>query len=148
MNRDIATMLRTATLLGVCAILWACSNGAQAPIEVRNAWSPAAPPGADAAAVYLEVKANATDTLLGASTPVAAQAEMHTTLQAQGMMQMRPIERLEIRAGESIKFEPAGKHFMLTGLRQPLAADSQFPLTLRFAKAGAVTVAVKVGAAP
>lgn len=140
-------MLRTATLLGVCAILWACSNGARAPIEVRDAWSPVAPPGAGAAAVYLEVKAGETDTLLGASTPVAAQAEMHATLQAQGMMQMRPIERLEIRAGESIKFEPAGKHFMLTGLRQPLAADSQFPLTLRFAKAGAVTVAVRVGAA-
>ena len=147
MNRNIVTMLRTATLLGVCAILWACSNGAQAPIEVRDAWSPVAPPGASAAAVYLEVKANETDTLLSASTPVAEQAEMHTTLQAEGMMQMRTIERLEIRAGESIKFEPAGKHFMLTGLRQPLAADSHFPLTLRFAKAGEVTVAVKVSAA-
>jgi len=147
MNPDMGARRKTIALLGVCALLWACSNGTHAPIEVRNAWSPVAPPGASAAAVYLEVKAYETDTLLGVSTPAAEQADMHTTLQADGMMQMRPIERLEIRAGESARFEPGGRHFMLTGLRQPLAADSQFPLTLRFARSGDVTVTVKVSAA-
>jgi hypothetical protein len=44
-----------------------------------------------------------------------------------------------------VKFEPGGKHFMLTGLRQPLPVDAQFPLTLHFDKAGEVTVTVRVG---
>ncbi|HEY4368505.1 MAG TPA: copper chaperone PCu(A)C [Steroidobacteraceae bacterium] len=140
-------MRKILSLLCCCCVLWACSNGGHTPIEVLNAWSPPAPPGLGVAAVYLEVRASQADTLLGVSTPVAEQAGMHTTLQADGMMQMRPIERLEIQSGESVKFAPGGKHLMLTGLRQPLAVDSQFPLTLRFAKAGEITVNVKVGAA-
>jgi copper(I)-binding protein len=101
--------------------------------------------------VYLKLRAQAPDTLLGASTPVAEQAEMHTSTQVDGMMQMRPLERLDLAAGESAEFEPGGRHLMLTGLRQPLATGAQFPLTLRFAKAGELVVQVKViapGAAP
>ena len=142
---------RVVALLYVGAMLCGCAGSHRPPVEAFDAWSPAAPPGAAAAAVYLKLRAQAQDTLLGASTPVAGQAEMHTTTQVDGMMQMRPLERLDLAAGESAEFEPGGRHLMLTGLQRPLAVGTQFPLTLRFATAGELVVQVKViapGAAP
>jgi copper(I)-binding protein len=143
--RIASSLLSLLCVLSSASMLSSCSDRSRAPIEVTDAWSPPAPPGAAAAAVYLVVKANAADMLTGAATPVADQADMHATLESGGMMQMRPIERLELHPGESVKFEPGGKHFMLTGLRQPLPVDARFPLTLSFDKAGEVTVTVRVG---
>lgn len=142
---------RVVTLLYAGAMLCGCAGGNQPPVEALDAWSPAVPPGARAAAVYLKVRTHAPDTLLGASTPVADQAEMHATMQVDGMMHMRPLERLDLAAGESAEFEPGGRHLMLTGLHQPRAVGAQFPLTLRFAKAGELVVQVNVvapGTAP
>jgi copper(I)-binding protein len=44
----------------------------------------------------------------------------------------------------TVKFEPGGLHIMLVGLAHPLASGSDFPLTLRFEKAGELTVRVRV----
>lgn len=136
-----------ACLLCAVMLLAACSKTAQAPIEVSNAWSPLAPPGATVVAVYAEVVARQADTLLNVSSAIAETTELHSTLEENGMMQMRPVPQLALRAGETVRFEPGGLHLMLTGLRQPLPAQSQFPLVLHFATAGDVTVAVRVRAA-
>jgi len=137
------TVIRVC-LFSAVLLLAACGKTAQAPIEVRNAWSPLTPPGATVAAVYAEVSARQADTLLSASSPVAETTQMHSTLEDNGMMQMRPVSQLALHADETVRFEPGGLHLMLTGLRQALPADSQFPLTLHFAKAGDVTVTVQV----
>jgi len=138
------TVIR-ACLFCATVLLAACGKtAAEPPIEVRNAWSPLTPPGATVAAVYAEVSARQADTLLSASSTVAETTAMHSTLEDNGMMQMRPVHELALRAGETVRFEPGGLHLMLTGLRQPLPADSQFPLLLHFAKAGDVTVTVQV----
>jgi copper(I)-binding protein len=136
-----------SSLLCAFLLLTACGKTVQAPIEVRNAWSPVAPPGASVIAVYAEVSARDADTLLSASTSVAETAQMHSTTEENGMMTMRPLEKLELKAGETARFEPGGMHWMLIGPHQALPADSQFPLTLHFAKAGDVTVTVNVRAA-
>jgi hypothetical protein len=96
------------------------------------------------AAVYADIVANRADTLLGASTPVAETADMHSTLEQDGMMQMRPLGEVRMTAGQEVRFEPGGKHIMLSKIRQVLPAGTRFPLTLRFAVAGDVAVTVKV----
>lgn len=134
-------------LFSAALLLAACSQTTQAPIEIRNAWSPLTPPGATVAAVYAEVSARQADTLLSASSTVAETTEMHSTLEENGMMHMRPVHELALQAGETVRFAPGGMHLMLTGLHQALPADAQFPLVLHFAKAGDVTVTVQVRAA-
>jgi hypothetical protein len=62
-------------------------------------------------------------------------------------MQMRQIkDGLPIEAGKTIELKPGGIHFMLLGLDGGLNAGEALPLTLEFAKAGAVEVAVPVSA--
>lgn len=139
-----ASAFRTGVLLpGLCAVVSACGN-AGAPVEVRNAWSPVAPPGAGVVAVYAQIVAHDTDMLVSASTPVAERAEMHATLEENGMMRMRAIDRLELPAGKSVRFEPGGRHLMLTGLQRDMPAGTNFPLTLRFSRAGDIEVNVRV----
>ena len=109
-------------------------------------WSPAAPPGASTIAVYFEARARAADALIGVSTPLADQADVHATTEVDGMMQMRPVARVDLPARKTIKLAPGGMHVMLTGVHQPLAAGAQFPLHLKFANAGEVDVTVIVKA--
>lgn len=113
-------------------------------MKVRDAWSPAMPPGSSVIAVYAQIESNQSDTLLGAVTPVAETVDMHATLEQDGMMHMEPLDKLALAAGQAVRFEPGGKHIMLSGVRQVLPVGTRFPLTLRFAVAGEITVEVTV----
>jgi copper(I)-binding protein len=84
------------------------------------------------------------DDLTGLSTPIADKAEMHRTATENGISHMDAVADLPLKANGGVTFSPGGLHVMLTGLKQPLKAGDNFPLTLNFAKAGAVTVSVSV----
>ena len=71
-------------------MLAACSRVPSSGITVEDAWSPAAPPGAGALAVYAQIVPAQDDTLLRVSSSAAANAELHATLEQDGVMQMRP----------------------------------------------------------
>lgn len=85
------------------------------------------------------------DTLVSATSPVAQKVEIHSMKMDGGIMRMRPLpDGLAIPAGGRMELKPGGFHIMLIGLKAPLALGKNVPLTLRFAKAGAVTVQLKV----
>jgi copper(I)-binding protein len=114
-------------------------------VMVQEAWARASAGAAKAGAAYVTLMGGAQpDTLVGASTPVAATAEPHETINDNGVMKMRPAPRVEIPAHQTVTFAPGGTHIMLMGLKQPLTAGQSFPLTLTFAHAAPVTVEVQV----
>lgn len=122
----------------------ACGQTAREPVVVDDAWANATPVGATVAAVYLKVTTKDADTLLAATTTVADHIEMHTSSEENGMMRMRPLPTAPLEPGKPFTFAPAGAHFMLMGLRQPLQAGLKFPMTLQFQRAGERTVQVQV----
>jgi periplasmic copper chaperone A len=118
-------------------------------VKITDAWARATPGGAQTAAAYVTVESTAGDRLTGASTPAAQKAEIHEMTMDGNVMKMRPVEGIDLPAGQSVTLKPGGYHIMLTGLAKPLQEGQTFPLTLDFAKAGTrqVTVSVeKVGA--
>jgi hypothetical protein len=116
-------------------------------VTVRDAWARATPPGKAVAAAYLTVTGGPrADRLLSAATPRAAMAELHVVTESDGMSRMRQTDGVEVPAGKAVTLAPQGTHVMLMGLDEPLVAGQQFPLTLQFATAGAVTVTVVVRA--
>ena len=60
------------------------------------------------------------------------------------VMRMREVGTIDVPAGGTVELQPGGLHLMLMGLKKPLVAGQAFPLTLRFEKAGAVEVQMKV----
>ncbi|MGO8920647.1 MAG: copper chaperone PCu(A)C [Stellaceae bacterium] len=115
-------------------------------IEISHPWARATASAAANGAVYLKIvnHGSSDDTLTAAATPAAAKAELHTSLNDNGVMKMRPLAEVPLKAGGSAEFKPGGMHIMLLGLKQPLKAGDSFPLTLTFKQAGAVETTVMV----
>lgn len=98
-----------------------------------------------AAYVSIENRGSASDRLVGASSPVAGKTELHTMSMHDNVMRMREVEAIAIAPGARVVMRPgAGYHIMLLNLKKPLKAGEQFPLTLRFEKAGKVEITVEV----
>ncbi len=119
-----------------------------AQLIVTAPWSRPTPPGASVGVMYLAIRNEGSkpDRLLGATTPIAAEATMHETRDAGGVMEMRAVGAVDLPPGKTVRLEPSGLHLMLTGLRRPLRAGMRFPVRLRFARAGSLTVLVVVRA--
>ena len=113
-------------------------------LVVERAWARASVARNGAAYVTIRNDGKAMDKLVAVSTPVAAKAELHTHLMDKGIMRMRPIEAVEVHPGAPAVMQPGGNHIMLMGLKHKLRKGETFPLTLRFARSGQVTVTVQV----
>ena len=113
-------------------------------LAIEGAWARPTPEGTSISAGYLKItnSGDKPDVLLGASTPVAASAELHESLMtADGVMTMRPLENgLEIKPGETVELKPAGTHIMILGVKEPLKEGQTIPVKLNFKTAGTVEV--------
>ena len=118
-------------------------------LDVQQVWARATPAGARTGAIYLTVVngTGADDKLVGASTPAAREAQLHTMIDEGGIMKMRPLASIEIKAGATVTLKPGGTHVMLLGLQKPLKPGTSFPLTLEFEKSGKREVTVSVAKA-
>jgi periplasmic copper chaperone A len=113
-------------------------------LEVNNAWAGATPGKAENGAAYLTIQSSTADRLVSVSSPVAKKAELHSMSMQGAVMKMRPIDGLDVPAGQPVALKPGGEHIMLMGLNQQLHEGQSFPLTLDFEKAGPRTVTVTV----
>lgn len=99
-------------------------------------------------AAYLTIRnrGGADDRLLGAGFAGARRVEMHETrVSPEGLATMRPVESIEIPAGEEIRLEPGGLHLMLMGLESSLVSGDTVHLLLKFETNGTRTVPAEVG---
>jgi periplasmic copper chaperone A len=133
-----------AFLLGLLAA--ASASAAESTINVEKAWARATTSAGATGVVYMSLAdvGPAADRLIGVATPVATHADMHIMVMEGNVMQMRPVDAVDVKSGERIQFKPNGLHIMLTDLKQPLTRGERFPVTLDFEKAGKVDVEVLV----
>lgn len=115
-------------------------------VTAGNVWVRATAPGQNAAGAYMELTSAAGAALVGAETPVAAKAELHTMSMDGGVMRMRAVEKIDLPARKAVKLAPGGFHVMLIDIKQPLKAGDKVPLTLTIRGAGAVLSTIKVEA--
>jgi copper(I)-binding protein len=148
----------------IAALLWVlASTGAASPgsvsIVVSDAWSR---PATGTAVVYATVRntASVPDTLVGGSSPVATQVELHESSEEKGqgkpmmmgnvampmgntMMSMKTVSSIPVPAHGSVSLHPGGYHLMLD-LRRDVRAGEVLPLRLHFAHAGWIATNVRV----
>ena len=115
-------------------------------IDIHAPWARASVTKTGAAYLELANHGSAPDKLIAASTPIAAKAELHENKMENGVMEMRPVDGIDIAPGGTATLKPGGYHLMLMGLKEPLKAGGHFPLTLTFAKAGKIDIQVPVEA--
>jgi periplasmic copper chaperone A len=135
-------------LLAAACVLcsFAAVAGENAGIAVTDAWMRASLGQVPTTAAYfrIENKGAGEDQLVGVSTPVAGMSHLHESVADNGIMQMRAVEALTVKPGESVQLNPGGLHVMVMNLKAPLKAGEKVPLVLRFEKAGEIKVEAEV----
>lgn len=102
-------------------------------------------PGQTAGGGFLTIEnKGADDRLVAARAAVSNTVELHTMTMDGNVMKMRAVDAIPVPAGRTVELKPGGLHIMFIGLKAPLGEGDSFPMTLRFEKAGEVTVNVKV----
>ncbi|MEM0910538.1 MAG: copper chaperone PCu(A)C [Pseudomonadota bacterium] len=119
--------------LSVSFKVTASDNG----VEISDAWARATFATAKTGAGYFKITNNGEKSIAlisaSVSETVATMVELHETVMADGMMQMRELEDgIPIAVGETVVFQPGGRHLMFLGLSQGLTADTAFDVTLSF----------------
>jgi len=101
-------------------------------------------PGQKVAGAFMDITATRDIALIGGVTPVAESVELHYMRMHEGGMEMREMEWIKLPKGETVSLEPGGLHAMLIGLKAPIKAGDQVPITLTFRDAGGHTSQVDI----
>lgn len=136
--------------------LAACSSEPETPVEA----APEAPEGitvtdgrmnlpaaaGNPGALYFTITNEGTEQqmLRAASVPGAESALFHETAEWNGQVDMQELLQVPVPAGESVVFEPGGKHVMVFGLADGLEAGGEIEVTLSFVRGDKVSFPVRV----
>ena len=130
-------VVRLALVAAASFVAAACTPRSADPaprrVAVANSWARIADSGATSGA-YLEIANNDTVaiTLVGITTNDAGAAEVHETMQHDGMAHMMPRTEVRIPAGDVLTMAPGGLHVMLIDVHRALAIGDSVRLRLRF----------------
>lgn len=96
-------------------------------------------PAASSGGAFMTIVNNSgqADRLVSAQSPVTMMVELHETVTEGGVMKM-------VHQPQGFEIPPGGKHVMLMGLKSALEAGQNIQITLKFEKAGEITVNVPV----
>lgn len=136
-----------ALALGVVASLTASAAVAHGyrsgALSIQHPWSRETAVGQAVGGGFLTIANGGTrdDRLLSGTSPVAAEIQFHTMTMGGGVMRMRQVtDGIAVPAKGAVELKPGGYHIMFMGLRRQLRQGDRFPVTLRFQRAGNVTV--------
>ncbi|CAA7627576.1 copper chaperone PCu(A)C [Magnetospirillum sp. SS-4] len=138
--------MKTVLGIALALLLGTAAPAIAGDIAATDAWARAT--SADTrigiAFVTLANAGTAADSLVAATTPAAGRIEFHAHVHQDGLMKMRRQDKVDLAAGQTVRFAPGGLHLMLHDLKGQLRPGQSFPLTLTFAAAGDVSVTVTV----
>lgn len=143
-------------------------------VTISEPWARTTAEGQDAGAAYMTLTSDEDRAIVSASAPIdiAGTVELHETVAADasdgsttstaadssdtimgdmggtddmsGAMTMRPVDKIDLPAGEPVTLEPGGLHIMLLDLAAPLEAGETFTVTLTLDDGTTVPVDVTV----
>jgi copper(I)-binding protein len=131
----------------VALVLALLAGPAWAQVEVEKPWIRATAPGAKTAAGYMTLrnKSAQPERLVGAASPLAAKVETHIHVKDGEILRMREVKGFDVPAKGSLELKPGGAHLMLVDIKRPLKEGDKVPLTLKFERAGELSVDFHVG---
>lgn len=103
-------------------------------VSVDNPYVRLAPPSAPTTGAFMVIR-NTGDKdikVVKADNPVSKLTELHTHLNEGGVMKMRLVPAIDIKAKGEALLQPGGLHVMLIDLKAPLKEGDIVPITLGF----------------
>ncbi len=113
------------------SMLLACSK--QAPeINITDNWVRATAEGQDVGAAYMTITSASDTSLVNVESSASDSIEIHSMSMENGIMKMRMLEQLDLKAKTPNKLAPGGFHLMLFDLKNPLKAGETVSFSLHF----------------
>jgi copper(I)-binding protein len=135
--RGILGIVAAALLLAGC--------GKPAELGADHGWVRLPAVAGRPGAAYFTIRGGAqADTLLAVSTPAALRAELHETMDHQGVKSMQPTRDLAVPAKGEVVFAPGGRHVMLFDLGPGVKPGGHIPLALAFASGKKLEIQAQV----
>lgn len=105
-----------------------------------------APPNAPATGAFMVIKNNGAKDIkvVKADNPASKVTELHTHLNEGGVMKMRPVPSIDIKAKGEAVLKPGSLHVMLIDLKAPMKEGDVVPITLSFDDGSSKKVEAKV----
>jgi copper(I)-binding protein len=138
-------VLWTAAVFGL--LFSTTAPAGEASVIVSGAWvrQSLGQTGMTAGYLVIENKGAQDDKLVNITTSIDAVAHLHENSMKDGVMSMKPVQNLPIKAGQSLEMKPgSGLHIMIMGLKSPLMPGDPLTLDLEFERAGHIKVDAKV----
>ncbi len=132
--------MKLIKLIPLVAMLVACNKGTDLQtadvqiqaVKITEAWVRASAPGQSVGAAYMTLTSPQDSALVYAETPAADSVEIHSMSMDNGVMKMRMLDELALKAGKPENLAPGGFHLMLFGLQKPLKAGENINFRLCF----------------
>lgn len=126
------TSIRFLTVLAAGLLLSANAVAQPPQVAIESPWVRASVPQQQATGAFMRLTARTDLRLVAARSDVAAATEVHEMAMQGQMMRMRQVPSVALPRGRTVALAPGGYHIMLIGLKRPLGAGEQVPLTLVF----------------
>ena len=135
------SLLAAGLLLSTGVLAGAADN-----VTVQDPYVLLAPPNAPATGAFMVIKNNGDQDVkvLKADNPASRVTELHTHLNEGGVMKMRPVPSIDIKAKGEAVLKPGGLHVMLIDLKAPMKEGDSVPITLTFDDGSSKQVEAKV----
>ncbi|MGB4065441.1 MAG: copper chaperone PCu(A)C [Azonexus sp.] len=120
--------------------------GAADNVSVQDPYVRLAPPNAPATGAFMVIKNNGDKDVkvIKADNPISKVTELHTHINDGGVMKMRPVPSIEVKAKGEAVLKPGGLHVMMIDIKAPMKEGDVVPITLSFDDGSTKQVDAKV----
>jgi copper(I)-binding protein len=134
--------LLAASLIFSAGVLAAAADN----VSVQDPYVRLAPPNAPATGAFMVIKNNGDKDVkvVKADNPASKVTELHTHINDGGVMKMRPVPSIEVKAKGEAVLKPGGLHVMMIDLKAPMKEGDIVPITLSFDDGSTKQVDAKV----
>ncbi len=133
-----------AALLGL-SLLTGCGDGPT--LRITDAEVRVSPVEGNPAVGYFTIVGGPEDvSLRNVVSDSAVRIELHETMEMDGMSTMQALKEVPVPAGETVKFEPGGKHIMIWGVPQSAVTLNELPIVFVFSNGDRIMFEASVSA--
>jgi periplasmic copper chaperone A len=125
--KKVAALPATEKVLEKTSIL-----NKQNSVRISDNWIRATAPGQAVGAAYMTLTSPQDSKLVYVETAAAGSVEIHNMTMENGVMKMRMLDELTLKANQAEKLAPGGFHLMLFDLKQQLKAGESATIKLCF----------------
>lgn len=121
-------------LLLAMSISLVSMNSAWSAPMAEDAYVRAMPPGQKVTGAFMVLQNpdGADRALIKAESDAAETVELHEHINEDGVMKMRPVKQIDVKANSKTDLKPGGYHVMLIGLTKPLSIGDKVSIKLHF----------------